>query len=258
MMNESAKVKKDRSLSEILDDAKATEAWVQQMNQQINEKLEQHVQDLLLRIKVLEIRIHDPNRFDEIKQTFEEAVRLEKSNDLKRIAMQEYVSYLEEQGDYKTATPLAEQYLTYAELNGDKSQIADAANMLGQLYVAENATSQAQQKFIQAKEMYEQLVAESPSVGYQAKLARTCYNLGTLYADSYHMDFAKQELLRAKGIYEQLVTEAQSSYLIDLAKVCNCLGIVYTCTNRPDLADEEFRRARDFFKQGEDLNPSVC
>ena len=257
MMNENAKVKKVRSLSEILADAKATEAWVQQMNQQIDEKLEQHVQDLLVRIKILKTKVHDPNRFDKIKQTFEEAVKLEKSNDLKRIAMQEYVSYLEEQGDYKTATPLAEQYLTYTELNGDKNQIADAANMLGQLYVAENATSQAQQKFIQAKEMYEQLVAESPSVGYQAKLARICYDLSTLYADSYHLDFAKQELLRAKRIYEQLVAEDQSTYLIDLSKVCHCLGIVYTCTNRPKLADEEFRRSGELFEQDKIQNPSV-
>lgn len=91
MMNENAKVKKVRSLSEILADAKATEAWVQQMNQQIDEKLEQHVQDLLVRIKILKTKVHDPNRFDKIKQTFEEAVKLEKSNDLKRIAMQEYM-----------------------------------------------------------------------------------------------------------------------------------------------------------------------
>lgn len=158
MMNENAKVKKVRSLSEILADAKATEAWVQQMNQQINEKLEQHVQDLLLRIKVLEIRIHDPNRFDEIKQTFEEAVKLEERNDLKRIAMWEYISYLEEQGDCETAIPLAERFFAYIELNGDKSQIADAAEMLGRLYyVAENSSKQAQQKFIQAKGKVETL-----------------------------------------------------------------------------------------------------
>ncbi len=63
MTNESAnaKAKEPRSLSEILADAEATEAWVQQMNQQIDERLEQHVQDLLFRIKILKTRIHDPN-----------------------------------------------------------------------------------------------------------------------------------------------------------------------------------------------------
>lgn len=251
--NANAKAKEPRSLSEILADAEATETWVQQMNQQINEKLEQHVQDLLFRIKILKTRTHDPNRSDEIKQTFEEAIKLEESNDLKRVAMWEYVSYLEEQGDCETAIPLAERFFAYIELNGDKSQIADAANMLGRLYyVTENSSKQAQQKFIQANEIYEQLVAENPSVSYQAKLAKTCYDLGTLYADygdSHHMDFAKQELLRAKRIYEQLVAENQSTYLIDLAKACYCLGIVYACTNCPELANEEFCRSRDLFEQ---------
>ena len=211
--NANAKAKEPRSLSEILADAETTETWAQQMNQQINEKLEQHVQDLLVRIKILKTRTHDPNRSDEIKQTFEEVIKLEESNDLKRVAMWEHVSYLEEQGDCETAIPLAEKYLTYIEPNGDKSQIADATNMLGQLYAAAGASKQAQQKFIQANGIYEQLVAENPSVSYQAKLARTCYDLGTLYADygdSHHMDFAKQELLRAKRIYEQLVAENQS------------------------------------------------
>lgn len=129
--NANAKAKEPRSLSEILADAEATETWAQQMNQQINEKLEQHVQDLLVRIKILKTRRHDPNRSDEIKQTFEEAIKLEESNDLKRVAMWEYVSYLEEQGDCETAIPLAGRFFAYIELNGDKSQIADAANMLG-------------------------------------------------------------------------------------------------------------------------------
>lgn len=85
------------------------------------------MQDLLVRIKILKTRTHDPNRSNEIKQTFEEAIKLEESNDLKRVAMWEYVSYLEEQGDCETAIPLAESFFAYIELNGDKSQIADAA-----------------------------------------------------------------------------------------------------------------------------------
>lgn len=109
--NANANAKEPRSLSEILADAEATETWAQQMNQQINEKLEQHVQDLLVRIKILKTRTHAPNRSDEIKQTFEEVIKLEESNDLKRVAMWEYVSYLEEQGDCETAIPLAESFL---------------------------------------------------------------------------------------------------------------------------------------------------
>ena len=223
------------------------------MNQQINEKLEQHVQDLLFRIEILKTRTHDPNRSDEIKQTFEEAIKLEESNDLKRVATWEYVSYLEEQGDCETAIPLAESFFAYIELNGDKSQIADAANMLGRLYyVTENSSKQAQQKFIQANEIYEQLVAENPSVSYQAKLARNDYDLCTLYADygdSHHMDLAEQGFLRSKKIYERLVTEDQLTYLIDLAKTCSCLGTLYSCMDRPELANEEFCRSRDLFEQ---------
>ena len=254
--NENAKVKEPRSLSEILADVEATETWKQQahekVGQQANKKLEQHVQNLLFRIEILKTRIHDPNRSDEIKQTFEEAIKLEESNALKRVAMWEYVSYLEEQGDCETAIPLAEKYLTYIEPNGDKSQIADATSMLGQLYAATGATKQAQQKFIQANGIYEQLVAENPSVSYQAKLARNDYDLCTLYADygdSHHMDLAEQGFLRSKKIYERLVAEDQLTYLIDLAKTCSCLGTLYSCMNRPELANEEFCRSRDLFEQ---------
>ena len=255
--NENVKVKEPRSLSEILADVEATETWKQQahekVGQQANKKLEQHVQNLLFRIEILKTRIHDPNRSDEIKQTFEEAIKLEESNALKRVAMWEYVSYLEEQGDCETAIPLAERFFAYIELNGDKSQIADAANMLGGLYyVTENSSKQAQQKFIQANGIYEQLVAENPSVSYQAKLARTCYDLGTLYADyrdSHHMDLAEQGFLRSKKIYERLVAEDQLTYLIDLAKTCSCLGTLYSCMDRPELANEEFCRSRDLFEQ---------
>lgn len=262
--NENAKVKEPRSLSEILADVEATETWKQQahekVGQQANKKLEQHVQNLLFRIEILKTRIHDPNRSDEIKQTFEEAIKLEESNALKRVAMWEYVSYLEEQGDCETAIPLAEKYLTYIEPNGDKSQIADATNMLGQLYAATGATKQAQQKFIQANGIYEQLVAENPSVSYQAKLARNDYDLCTLYADygdSQHMDLAEQGFLRAKKIYEQLVAENLTECLPDLANTCNDLGNLYSDMYRMSKAERELLRAKKIREQLVAENPSA-
>ena len=246
--NVNAKAKEPRSLREILDDVEHAEALTQHTDKQY----EQYVQEYLQKIRILKTMVCDPSRFDQIEACFKKAVALEKRRNLKKIAMREYVSYLDDQNDYKHAIPVAELYLKYVELDDDKSQIADATNMLGQLYAATGATKQAQQKFIQANGIYEQLVAENPSVSYQAKLARNDYDLCTLYADygdSQHMDLAEQGFLRAKKIYERLVAEDQLTYLIDLAKTCSCLGTLYSCMNRPELANEEFCRSRDLFEQ---------
>lgn len=254
--NENAKAKESRSLREILDDVEHAEALAQHTDKQY----EQYVQEYLQKIRILKTMVCDPSRFDQIEACFKKAVALEKRRNLKKIAMREYVSYLDDQNDYKHAIPLAELYLKYVELDDDKSDIADATNMLGQLYAATGATKQAQQKFIQANGMYEQLVAENPSVSYQAKLARNDYDLCTLYADygdSHHMDLAKQGFLRAKKIYEQLVAENLTECLPDLANTCNSLGNLYSDMYRMSKAEIELLRAKKIREQLVAENPSA-
>ena len=148
-------------LREILDDAKDTEAWKQQehekVDQQANKKLEQNVQELLLRIEILKTQVQNPSRFEEIQETFEEAVGIEKRNHLKKIAMRKYVLYLYDQNDYNDAIPLAKQYLNDVEQHGDKKQIAGAANMLGLLYHDTNRLESAEQEYLRVKRRREQL-----------------------------------------------------------------------------------------------------
>ena len=239
-------------LREILDDAKDTETWKQQahekVDQQANKKLEQNVQELLLRIEILKTQVQNPSRFEEIQETFEEAIGIEERNHLAKIAMWEYVLYLYNQKDYNHAIPLAKQYMQDVEQHGDKKQIAGAANMLGLLYHDTNRLELAEQEYLQAKEIREQLAAENPSA-YQPDLASTCNNLGVLYSDTNRLELAEQEYLQAKEIREQLAAEHPSAYQPDLADTCNNLGNLYLKTNCMDKAEQEYLRAKDVFEQ---------
>ena len=247
-------------LREILDDAKDTETWRQQahekVDQQANKKLEQNVQELLLRIEILKTQVQNPSRFEEIQETFEAAVELEESNHLTKIAIRKYVSYLYNQNDYKDAIPLAERYMECMESDGNKSNIASAANTLGNLYAKTNQLELAKREYLRAKEIREQLAAENPSA-YQPALAMICNNLGNLYADTNRMDKAEQEYLRAKEIYKQLAVENSSAYQSYLATSYNNLGVLYSDTNRLELAEQEYLRAKEIREQMAIENPSA-
>ena len=247
-------------LREILDDVEDTETWKQQehekVDQRANKKLEQNVQELLQKIEILKTQVQNPDRFDQIKDIFEKAVGIEERNHLKKIAMREYVSYLYDQKDYNNAIPLAEQYLNDVEKHGDKSDIADAANMLGLLYHDTNRLELAEQEFLQAKEIQEQFAAENPSA-YQLDLAGTCNNLGNLYSDTNRLELAEQEYLRAKEIQEQFAAENPSAYQPDLAMSCNNLGNLYSDTDRLELAEQEYLRAKKIYEQLAAEQPSA-
>ena len=243
-------------LREILDDAEHIMTWKQQMNQRADKELEQCVQELLQKIGILATQVQNPSRFDQIKDIFEKAVYIEESNHLTKIAMREYVSYLYNQHDYNHAIPLAERYLEDVERRGDESDIADAANELGNLYYKNNCMDKAEQKYFYAKDLYERLATENPSA-YQSDLAISCNNLGNLYADTDRIELAEKELLRAKDIREQLVEENPSAYQPDLAMSCNNLGALYADINRMKLAEQEYFRAKEIYEQLVTENPSV-
>ena len=247
-------------LREILDDVEDTETWKQQahekVDQQANKKLEQHVQEMLQKIEILKTQVQNPSRFEKIQETFEKAVGIEKRNHLAKIAMWEYVLYLYNQKDYNHAIPLAKQYMQDVEQHGDKKQIAGAANMLGLLYHDTNRLELAEQEYLRAKEIREQLAAENPSA-YQPDLANICNNLGFLYSDTNRLELAEQEYLRAEEIYERLVAENPAAYQPDLASICNNLGVLYAKTNRIELAEQEFFRAKAIRERLAAEHPSV-
>ena len=226
------------------------------LSQHTDKQYEQYVQEYLQKIRILKTMVRDPSRFDQIEACFEKAVALEKRRNLKKIAMWEYAVYLYKQNNYKDAIPLAERYLKYTELDGDKSQIANAANLLGVLYKNTNCMDKAEQKYIWAKEMQEQLAAENPSA-YKPYLAGTCNNLGNLYCKNNRMDKAEQEYLRAEEIYERLAAENPSAYCPYLSMSCNNLGNLYKNTNRIGLAEQEYLRAKEIRKQLAAVHPST-
>ena len=232
------------STQDIEKDIDRTDALAQHTDKQY----EQYVQEYLQKIRILKTMVRDPSRFDRIEVCFEKAVALEERRHLKKIAMWEYVSYLDDQNDYKHAIPLAERYLKYVELDGDKSQIADAANLLGVLYKNTNCMDKAEQKYLWAKEMQKQLSAENPSA-YKPYLAMICNNLGSLYYQNNYMDKAEQQYLDAKEIYERLVTENPSVYQLYLARNCIDLGVLYVNNQNIKLTEQVYLRARAMYEE---------
>ena len=244
-------------LREILDDAKDTETWKQQahekVDQQANKKLEQNVQELLQKIEILATQVQNRNRFKEIRKIFEKAVDLEESNHLTKIAMWEYVLYLYNQNDYNRAIPLAERYLEDVEHRGDKSQISDAANKLGMLYVNVGKIKLAEQKYLQAREIVEELATENPSK-YLSDVAGSYNNLGNLYyrmsyINKTYINKAEKEYLQAKKVCKQLIKKNQSAYSPVLAKICNNLGLLYSDIGRIDWAKRELLQAESIHEQ---------
>lgn len=266
-------------LREILDDVAHKENLVQQGV----ESLEQNVQEMLQKIAIKKTQIANPNRFDEIREIYEEAVGLEERRHLKKIAMREYISYLYEQHDYKTAIPLAKRYQQYMTLHGSEKEQAAAAGLLGLLYSDTNRmdlakkelqrgedileqlvkekpeaylTRMAEQEHLRVKEIREKLAEESPAA-YLPSLAMSCNNLGILYKVTNRLDLAEQEYLRAKDIYKRLAEENPAAYLPDLANSCNSLGNLYADTNRMELAEQEYLQAKQIYGQLAEENPAA-
>ena len=239
-------------LREILDDVAHAEA----LAQQADKKLEQHVQEMLQKIEILKTQVQKTSRFEEIQEIFEEAVGIEERNHLTRNALREYVSYLHDQKDYSHAIPLAKQYLNYVEQHGDESDIADATNTLGVLYSDTNRLELAEQEYLRAKKIWEQLAAENPAI-YLPDLAMICNNLGELYCQSNHVNKAEQEHLRAKKIYEQLSEKNLSAYLPELAGSYNNLGNLYCQTGRIELGEPELCYAKEIYEQLAAEHPEV-
>ena len=244
-------------LREILDDVEDTETWKQQahekVDQQANKKLEQNVQELLQKIEILATQVQNCNRFKEIRKIFEKAVDIEESNYLTKIAMWEYVLYLYNQNDYNRAIPLAERYLEDVEHRGDKSQISDAANKLGMLYVNVGKIKLAEQKYLQAREIVEELATENPSE-YLSDVAGSYNNLGNLYyrmsyINKTYINKAEKEYLQAKKVCKQLIKKNQSAYSPVLAKICNNLGLLYSDIGCIDWAKRELLQAESIHEQ---------
>lgn len=232
------------STQDIEKDIDRTDALAQHTDKQY----EQYVQEYLQKIRILKTMVRDPSRFDQIEACFEKAVALEKRRNLKKIAMREYVIYLHKQNDYKHAIPLAELYLKYVELDGDKRQIADAANLLGALHIDTNRMDKAKKELVKAKKIRKQLASENPST-YQPDLAETCNNLGVLYEYINHMELAEKEYRQAKKIYAQLAVEHPLVYQSYLARVCYDLGMLYYTNNHIKPAEQEYRQAKKIREQ---------
>ena len=225
---------------EILEDAEHGEAMIDRgeaIAEQGRRAMEQCVQELLQKIEVLKTQTDKPERFAEIREIFQKAVSWEEHKNLKKVAMREYIWYLTEQNDYRTAISLAEKFLADMEREGAKDDIAYAAGFLGVLYRDTNRMKQAEKEYLRSKEIREHLAEENPAA-YLPDLATICNNLGILYSDTNRMEQAENMLLRVKSIYKQFAKNIPEKYMPKLSIVCGVLSEIYE-----KIGDEEKARA---------------
>ncbi len=228
-------------LQEILADAEHNKS-VADMGR---EALAQNVQELLQKVDVLTAQAANPHRFAQIRRVYEEAVALEEGYSLPKKAMRKYLSFLDDQNDYKQAIPMAERYAKkHIQWEGTEAEIADAANILGNLYHSTQRFPQAEAEYLRAKEIREKLAADNPEA-FLPYLAMSCNNLGNLYYSTQRFPQAEAEYLRAKEIREKLAAANPEAFLPDLATSCYNLGILYSDTQRFPQAEAEYLRAKE-------------
>ncbi len=85
------------------------------LQEERKKELQVIVNELLQRTNVLQLDINNPNRFDEIEKTFQEAMKIDEMGDLNRTSLVKYADYLVRQKQYDKALKIAKRRLEYLD-----------------------------------------------------------------------------------------------------------------------------------------------
>lgn len=255
-------------MEEILADAAHEEA----LGQQVKERLERRVDELLQKVKIEKTLVDKTGRFKRIEQIYESAVALEERNHLKMRAMLEYCVYLNHfllnKSIHERAIDLCKRYKMYMELTRDETAISDACNLLGIAYSHAGCLHEAEVEYLRAKEIREKLAKENPTA-FSSRLADSYYLLSVLYSDTPDsLDKEEEALLQVKKMYEELAKGNPEVFLPKLADACASLGLTYASTScligeESEIeflrakGEVEFQNAKEIYEKLAEENPEV-
>ncbi|GHU32073.1 hypothetical protein FACS1894172_08040 [Spirochaetia bacterium] len=200
------------------------------------------VNDWLQRVDVLKMDVGNKNRFTEIEEAYEEAIKLEKDGGLERKTLCKFANYLGVQNQYIRAIEYAETYLSYLKSEKDEdAALGGTYQLLAKLYIQTNRLTEAEELYKKALAIWKRLAAENPAA-YENSLATSYDNLAFLYSDINRLAEAEELYKKDLAITERLAAGNPAVYESDLAGSYDNLALLYSKTNRLAAEAEELHK----------------
>lgn len=190
------------------------------------EEMQTIVNELMQRVDILKLDINNNNRYKEIEEAFEEAVKLDEQGNLNRRSLYKYSSYLNSQNQYDKAIKFANKYKEYLNLSSTKEyyekkfdegiyydNLSSIYNHLGIIYYNIGKYEEAEKIYLELIEIDKKLVEINPKL-YQNNLSIAYNNLGLDYLlfEDAKFELAKDCFMKAIEIDEKILTEDNDDY----------------------------------------------
>ena len=195
-----------------------------------------------VRIKALHMDVENPNRFEEIERTYEDAyeeAKAAKDYDF----IYDYANFLYDQKNYPKAIMIAEKLYSIFIDPDERDKISDydrarLLNLLGMLNNDNNEPSKAERYYLDAKELCESSNA-TDSQQYWDILVSILNNLAVLYKNTDKIDIAEKMYLEGLELRCKL-SESPTLLLYDsiAASIRYNLANLYLRNGKPVLAEK--------------------
>ena len=197
---------------------------------QRKEALKIKVNELHQRADTLLLDTNNENRFQEIEETYEEAMRIEKESGLLRETMIVYANFLlDEEQEYQKAIDLCEKYLRYIEVEELKIETKDTIEVykiLGKGYYEIKKNDKAEEIFCQIIQLSEKIKEYSDmKMGY--------FHLSKVYIAQEQYEQAEKYLKKSIEI-----TEKYDKSEKDLCVQYSTLAFIYTTLKKYKSAEK--------------------
>ena len=197
---------------------------------QRKEALKIKVNELHQRADTLLLDTNNENRFQEIEETYEEAMRIEKESGLLRETMIVYANFLlDEEQEYQKAIDLCEKYLRYIEVEELKIETKDTIEVykiLGKGYY-EN------KKNDKAEEIFNQIIQLSEKIKEYSDMKMGYFHLSKVYIAQEQYEQAEKYLKKSIEI-----TEKYDKSEKDLCVQYSTLAFIYTTLKKYKSAEK--------------------
>ena len=164
------------------------------------EALKIKVNELHQRAETLLLDANNKNRFKEIEETYEEAIRIEKEGGLLRETMIVYANFLlDEEQEYQKAIDLCEKYLRYIEVEELKIETKDTIEVYKILGIGYYEIK----KNDKAEEFFHQIIQLSEKIKEYSDMKMGYFHLSKVYIAQEQYEQAEKYLKKSIEITEK-------------------------------------------------------
>lgn len=218
-----------------LEDIKQEAQQILELQNTTKEELQIKINELMQRVETLKIDQNNENRFQEIEDTFAEAIRIEKEGGLYRASLLQYAIYLENNRQYAKAIEMGKKFLAYLQSEEIENNLEDAYMTYGVLansYSKTENLEDAENNLLQKIEIAKKMENEE-------KLADTYQEIVTEVYEK------TEEYGKAEEYYQKIIEiyEKHSQLEMKLAKTYKKLGVMYCDIEQEKKAEIVFLKA---------------